>query len=73
MDRHNGKEDLFCGPITNHTTTPCSHLIRDGKRYLVWPLLRQCCMCCDASHGCSTMRQDWLKSSIYEGKELING
>lgn len=73
MDRNNGKDDPYCGPISNHTTTPCHHLIRDGKRYIVWPLLRQCCFCCDASHGCSIMRQDWLKTSVFGGKELISG
>jgi len=28
-------------------------------------------MCCDASHGCGIMKQDWFKDGKYLGQERI--
>lgn len=72
MDRGNGKYNDICGSISN-ATTPCTHLVHEGKRYIVFPLLRQCCFCCDSAHGCGVFRRDWLSGSTFAGKEDISG
>jgi hypothetical protein len=48
LDRNNGKNDRMCASVLN-ATTPCIHLVRDSKRYLVFPLVKSCCYCCDSS------------------------
>ena len=72
MDRNNGRFDPICGSISN-MTTPCTQLTREGKRYIYFHLIRQCCYCCDSEHGCGPMRRDWLKDAKFVGKEDISG
>lgn len=72
LDRSNGKFDSFCNSVTNSTTS-CHHLVRDNKRYLVFPLLRVCCFCCDSAHGCGILKRDWLSGAKYVGKEDLSG
>ena len=67
VDRVDGKFDRVCGSITPNVTTPCTSLTRDGKRYIVFPERRSCCMCCDQAHGCGILKPDWLKTAKYEG------
>ena len=73
VDRHDGKFDMICNSIVPNVTTPCTQLIRDSKRYIVFPERRTCCMCCDAAHGCGVLSPDWLKGSKFEGEETISG
>ncbi len=70
LDRSNGKYAPLCNSITN-ATTPCTQLTRDGKRYMIFPLVRLCCFCCDSAHGCGIMRRDWLTAAgaKYVGKD----
>jgi hypothetical protein len=74
LDRNNGKYISLCNSITN-ATTPCTQLVRDGKRYIIFPLVRLCCFCCDSAHGCGIMRRDWLSvaGAKYVGKEELSG
>ncbi len=72
LDRNNGKFDPFCSSITT-ATTPCIQLVRESKRYLIFPLLRQCCFCCDSAHGCGILKRDWLKNAKFSGKDELNG
>jgi hypothetical protein len=65
VDRTDGQYDLVCGSIAPNLTLACIQLIRDGKRYVIIPQQRRCCMCCDAAHGCGVMRRDWLSTSKY--------
>ena len=73
IDRLDGKFDLVCASITPNVTTPCNTLIRDGKRYIIFPERRSCCMCCDAAHGCGILKPDWLSTAKYEGEETLLG
>lgn len=68
IDRLDGQHDPVCGSILPNTTTACIQLIRDKKRYLVFPEKRSCCMCCDAAHGCGTLKRDWLSTAKYIGE-----
>jgi hypothetical protein len=72
LDRSNGKYDPFCNTITN-ATTPCTQLVREGKRWIFFPLIRLCCECCDAAHGCGILKRDWLSTANYIGKEELSG
>lgn len=67
VDRVDGKHDAICGSIQPNISTGCTQLVRDDKRYIIFPERRVCCMCCDAAHGCGILNRDWLKTATYEG------
>lgn len=60
VDRDDGKFDRYCGSVYKFTSTPCSHIVTEGKRYLYFPEKDYCCYCCDAAHGCGLTRPDWV-------------
>lgn len=68
VDRIDGMYDMVCSSVLPGVASPCTHLIRDKKRYIVHPQRRLCCMCCDQAHGCGTLRRDWLSTAKYEGE-----
>lgn len=47
--------------------TQCSHIVVGGMRYLYYPILNQCCMCCDDSQGCGVPAPDFMQNSTYLG------
>lgn len=73
IDRNDGQYEILCGSVLPNVTTPCSHIVKDKKRYIVYPERRQCCMCCDEAHGCGVTKRDWLKTAKYEGEETLSG
>lgn len=73
IDRHNGIHEAVCGSVLPNVNTTCIQLIRDKKRYIYFPDRRYCCMCCDAAHGCGTLKRDWLSTAKYEGEETLSG
>lgn len=73
VDRTDGKFEGICGSNQPNISTYCTQLVRDGKRYVIFPEKRICCLCCDAAHGCGILRKDWLKESTYVGEEAISG
>lgn len=38
-----------------------------GKRYLHFPNLGQCCYCCDSANGCGILKPDWAADAEYLG------
>lgn len=70
--RDSGKGDRYCGSV-KHEDTPCTHLVRDGKRFLIFPQLKYCCMCCTAEKGCGVVKSSWLEGATYNGTETVNG
>jgi hypothetical protein len=73
LDRHDGIHEAVCGSVLPNVSTSCTQLIRDKKRYIVFPERRTCCMCCDAAHGCGILKRDWLATAKYEGEETLSG
>lgn len=67
VDRANGRYSFFCGSVLPNTTTPCTHITVENKRWIVFPQKKQCCMCCDSAHGCGILRNDWLDGAEYLG------
>lgn len=37
IDRIDGQHDMVCGSVLPNVTSPCTQLIRDKKRYIVFP------------------------------------
>jgi len=72
LDRTNGRYDPLCSGITKGNT-PCSQLVRNGKRYIFFPLIKLCCFCCDSSQGCGILRRDWLKVTKFAGRDELSG
>lgn len=35
VDRQDGVNELFCGSILPNVSGPCTHLVRDKKRYII--------------------------------------
>jgi len=66
LDRNNGQYNTFCNTIVDGRL-PCIQLVRDEKRYMIFPSIRLCCFCCDASHGCGILRRDWLRTAKFAG------
>lgn len=44
-----------------------------GKRYLIFPELNSCCMCCTAEQGCGALRPDWLADAQFVGTTTLRG
>jgi hypothetical protein len=70
-DKINGHYDAVCGSVLPNVNTLCQHLVVNEKRYIVFPEKSQCCVCCDASHGCGIVKQDWFVDGKYLGQEKI--
>lgn len=60
IDRNSGAADKFCVTTNLFKSTPCSHFINDGKRYLHFPKENKCCVCCTDQKGCGVLKIDWL-------------
>jgi hypothetical protein len=71
VDRANGKYNQVCGTILPNTTTSCTQLVIQNKRWVYFPQKRQCCFCCDAQHGCGILKRNWLEGAQYLGRERI--
>jgi hypothetical protein len=67
IDRTTGKYDDLCSSVTHFTDIPCTQLVVDGFRYLVFPTIENCCMCCTTEQGCSILRPDWLSNATFIG------
>lgn len=67
IDRSTGKYDRYCSSVKLLQDTPCTHLVVDGLRYLIFPTLKSCCACCTADSGCGTIRPDWLNGATFIG------
>jgi len=72
IERSPGSNDRYCGSVSSDDD-PCTHLVRNGVRYLIWPTQNKCCLCCDAEHGCGIVSPTWLDGAQYLGVEDVDG
>jgi len=63
LDRTDGRYSAFCGSVLPNVTTACTHLTVDDNRYIIFPQKKQCCLCCDSTHGCGILKQNWLEGA----------
>ena len=70
MDRSSGRYDTFCGKMDWFLffDTPCTHLVTGGLRYIYYPALSICCMCCTSANGCGMLSPSWLQGASYLGQ-----
>ncbi|CEM16481.1 unnamed protein product [Vitrella brassicaformis CCMP3155] len=70
VDRANGRFDRYCGPNGHKIfeDTPCSQLVVNGTRYMLYTDKRECCMCCDDQHGCGILKPTWAEQAKYAGE-----
>ncbi|KAG2485300.1 hypothetical protein HYH03_015974 [Edaphochlamys debaryana] len=73
IHRDNGQGDRYCGSIHPFTETPCSHIVVEGNRYLVFPDLGECCLCCTAAKGCGILAPTWLTGAAFQGTVTLRG
>ena len=57
VDRESGEGDRYCGSAQLFRNTPCTHLVKNSTRYLIFPKLKSCCKCCTSAHGCGILRK----------------
>ncbi|CAI7797336.1 unnamed protein product [Closterium sp. NIES-53] len=72
IDRRNGLGDRYCGSALPLRATPCTQVVRDSWRYLVFPQAKYCCRCCSAANGCDVVRPDWLADATYLGRDYVD-
>ena len=76
MDRFEGSEyDRFCRnslPTPPSSPTTCQHLNVAGYRYLVFPEIEECCMCCTDAFGCGVTNNSWVLNGAYKGRTTID-
>ena len=73
VDRSTGRYNKYCGKNDWFTffDTPCTHLITNGIRYLVYPELNICCNCCSDQDGCGILIPNWLNNSVFLGQYIF--
>ncbi|GAX84228.1 hypothetical protein CEUSTIGMA_g11651.t1 [Chlamydomonas eustigma] len=71
--RKDGRGDRYCGGMHPINPTPCIHLVTQGNRYLIFPELQDCCLCCTAAKGCGILSPTWLDGAEYQGQEVKFG
>lgn len=71
VDRANGRYDMFCSSIIPGASTPCTQIVTQNKRYIIFPQKNTCCFCCDAEHGCGILKRDWALDAQFLGVERI--
>ena len=65
--RENGKTDRYCGTVYLAHNTRCDQVVQNGKRYLVFPDKKYCCMCCTAAEGCGIVKREWASTGKFTG------
>lgn len=73
--RFNGRYDSSCGLSGPHATedTPCEQIVVDGNRFVYYPILNQCCYCCNDANGCGVLIPTWFSDAKYIDTEVHNG
>ena len=66
ISRQNGKWDRYCGTIFPFRSTPCTHYVSEGQRYLHFPEKNYCCNCCTAAQGCGVLKPDWTDGAAFD-------
>ena len=61
--RSNGRTDRYCGTIHPGVIMECTQLMINKKRYIIFPAIKQCCMCCTDAQGCGTVIPTWMASA----------
>ena len=73
IDRVNSKGDRYCGSIHPLSNTPCTHYVQsNGNRWLNFPKLNSCCLCCTEAKGCGIVKPSWLSNATYIGQTTYN-
>lgn len=66
----------ICAEVQPGRTSPCTHHIHNGSRYLFWPDESDCCLHCDGrNESCGILKPTWptAMSHWYSGRRVING
>jgi len=73
IDRSNGNFDRYCGTVYKFANTPCTQLVRDGKRYMNFPEKKFCCKCCTDAGGCGVIIPQFVEIGETQGRDDVNG
>jgi len=60
-----------CGSF--HRGTPCIETCANKNRYLIFPSLNDCCICCSYADGCGPISPKWVSNAKYMGTATIDG
>lgn len=71
--RDNGEYDLLCGSTSGHANTPCADIVNGENRYLYFPNLNKCCICCNEENGCGVLKPNWVSDAQFQQEYTVNG
>jgi len=71
IDRANGRYDRYCGfnGVRAFQNTPCTQLVLEGVRWVIYPEKKSCCQCCHAANGCGILKPTWMSGAEYLGEK----
>lgn len=75
IDRSNGQFNYFCGiggPYAN-ISTPCTHFVVNGNRFMFYPAKNTCYYCCNSTNGCGVLKPTWMSDATYVDTEVHDG
>lgn len=69
IDRANGRYDRYCGLNGEKAfvDTPCTQLVVEGMRWLIYPEKQECCQCCTSEQGCGVLFPTWMNNATFIG------
>lgn len=72
--RFDGMADEYCEySLPMPYETQCQHIVTGGIRYLSYPIIKQCCQCCNDEHGCGVPPPNFMANATYLGVKMYLG
>lgn len=61
IDKESGHNEKFCKNFgVSSDNGPCTQIVKNGKRYIIHPKRKTCCICCFKENGCGINSPDFL-------------
>ncbi len=73
IDRNSSKKDGYCQAVLPNSTLPCTNLVNNGFKYVIFPTENICCKCCSILEpSCNYWKNDWLKNATFMQVKIID-
>lgn len=69
--RWDGWADPYCNnSLPLPYDSQCQHIVYQHQRYLYYPILNQCCVCCNDAQGCGVPAPNFMQTlgAVYQGQ-----
>lgn len=66
--RWDGVADPYCNnSLPLPYDSQCQHYVVNHNRYLYYPILNQCCSCCNDAQGCGVPAPTFMRNAAFQG------